>query len=95
MDPGAAAPGAAPQAPPALGLKAAAGQKIAESRKMLEAALVIFGSESEEGKALVTAIKSLGSIFPGEAMAADAGAAAAAPSGVPMGGPKPAAQFGM
>ncbi|HJR03489.1 MAG TPA: hypothetical protein VKA83_17765 [Methylomirabilota bacterium] len=94
MDPSAAAPGAATQAPPALGLQAAASQKIVESRKALEAALVVFGSESEEGKALVAAIKALGSIFPGEPMGG-AGAAGAPPAGVPLGGPKPGASFGM
>lgn len=93
-DPGAAAPGAPTEAPSPLGLKAAAAQKIAEARKTLEASLVIFGSESEEGQALVTAIKALGSIFPSEpgAPTNDAGGPAA---GMPMRGPQPGAAFGM
>jgi len=101
MDPGAAAPGAPTQAPPALGLQAAAAAKVVDARKSLEAALVIFGSESEEGKALVTAIKALGSIFAGEALPAGGAMPGAGsppsgpPSGAPMGGPTPGAQFGM
>ena len=90
-DPGAAAPGA-PAAPPSpMGMRAAAAQKVVESRKMLEGALVIFGSESEEGKALVTAIKALGSIFHGEAGSVPSDNA---PQSAPMGGPKPGAQMG-
>lgn len=92
MDPGAAAPGAPVAAPSPMGMRAAAAAKVVQCRKTLEEALVIFGSQSEEGKALVTAIKALGSIFHGEEGSVPSDNAP--PAGVPMGGPKPGAQMG-
>jgi hypothetical protein len=89
-DAGVANPGAPPAAPNPMGLKVAAAAKITEARKVLEAALVVFGSESEEGAALVTAIKSLGTIFP-----AESAEAATPPASAPMGGPTPGAQMGL
>lgn len=89
-DGAAPAPGAPVEAPNPMGLKVAAAQKITEARKILEATLVVFGSESEEGKALVKAIGSLGSIFPGEpgSLPSDQ------PPSAPMTGPTPGASLG-
>jgi len=78
-----------------MGMRATAAQKVVEARKTLEGALVIFGSESEEGKALVTAIKALGSIFHGEAGSVPSDNAPPAPAGVQPGGPRPGAQMGI
>jgi hypothetical protein len=91
-DAAAPAPGAPAAAPNPLGLKAAAAQEITTARKILEASLVIFGSESEEGKALVKAISSLGSIFPGEAGSLPS--ETPGPASAPMTGPKPGPQMG-
>lgn len=75
-----------------MGMRATAAQKVVEARKILEGALVIFGSESEEGKGLVTAIKALGSIFHGEEGSVPSDNAP--PAGVKPGPPQPGAQMG-
>ena len=90
QDPGAASPGAPVAAPSPMGLRAATAAKVVEARKVLEAALVVFGSESEEGKALVTSVKALGSIFHGESGSVPSDNAPSAP----MAGPRPGAQMG-
>jgi hypothetical protein len=93
---------AAPAGPmPAEGAKARARFQVVMARKLLEQAVPVLGSEGEEGKAVLTCLKSLAGIYKGSGSEGllDTEAArlretatptpTAAPTGLRFGGPRP------
>lgn len=101
--------GAAPASPaetmPAAGIQARARMQVLFARKLLEQALSSLGTDTDEGKKLLTALKALADVFTGSPSGGmmknevkSLGASALGgpqPMGVPMGGPTPNTIAGM
>lgn len=102
--------GASPAAPaaamPDLGLQSRARGQVVIARKLLENALSSLGTDTDEGKKLLTALKALADVFTGspsggllknevKALGASATPGLQPAGGMPMGGPTPMNIAGM